>query len=253
MLSANLMSKTIKGSFKFWLGVTIPLCILLALLIFAANFAINNPTESTNISTVSMEVLIPYYSLFALLLPIIYIAVTANKLIAAQVDRGSMANILSRPVKRSQVSLTQALCLIVSIIAMFALITITGIIMISATSLEVEIGVFLLLNLGIACVHLAIGGIAFFASCIFNYSSPALVVGAGLPIIFFLFDMLSGFSSQVKIMQLFKYLTIFSLYNISDIVAYSSNMIWQFLILFGIAVGCYIAGVLYFNKKDLPL
>ena len=256
MLSKNLMSKTIKGGYKFWLGFSIPLSILLAILILLANIVINNPdlaTGRTNPSTAVMEVLNAYYTMFAILLPIIYIAAMANKLIAAQVDKGSMANILSRPIKRSQVSLTQALYLMLSIIVMFALITATGVIMIFVTSVEFEINAFLLLNLGIACVHLAISGIAFFASCIFNYSSQSLQVGAGLPVIFFLFNILAGFSDQVEMMKYFKYLTIFSLYSISDIMAYSSNIIWQFLILSAIAVGGYIAGVLYFSKKDLPL
>lgn len=253
MLSKNLMGKTIKGSFKFWVGFTISLSILLALLLMAANIVISDPGSAAENPNADMEILGAFYNMFAILLPIIYIAVTANKLIAAQIDKGSMANIMSRPIKRSQVSLTQALYLIISIIAMFAVITIIGAMMISATSLEIEIGAFLLLNLGIVCVHLAISGIAFLASCIFNYSSPSLQVGAGLPVIFVLFNMLAGFSNQVEMMKYFRYLTIFSLYSISDIMAYSSNMIWQFLVLFGIAVGGYIAGVLYFNKKDLPL
>nr|WP_143804010.1 hypothetical protein [Oenococcus oeni] len=49
-----------------------------------------------------------YYNLLPEILSAIYIMVTGNKLLAAQVDRGTMAYILSTPVKRIKVALTQA-------------------------------------------------------------------------------------------------------------------------------------------------
>lgn len=129
---------------------------------------------------------------------------------------------------------------IFSIILMFAMITVTGVIVIEATGLDFEIGAFLILNLGITCLHLAISGIAYLASCIFNSSSRSMQFGAGLPVFFFVCNMLAIFSNYAEIMEYFKYFTIFSFYNYSNIMAYSQNMIWQFPVLFGIAAVCYI-------------
>lgn len=59
-----------------------------------------------------------FYVMIGVVLPLIYIIITANSLIAAQVDRGSMAYTLSTPIKRSQVVGTQALYLVLAILAM---------------------------------------------------------------------------------------------------------------------------------------
>lgn len=59
-----------------------------------------------------------FYKMAGLLLPIIYIIMTANNLIAGQVDSGSMAYILSTSTKRNQVVFTQAVYLVGSLFAM---------------------------------------------------------------------------------------------------------------------------------------
>lgn len=256
MISKNLLKKTTKDNYKFWLGITAGLALMLVLLMLAANSFSNGRGgggAGESEGGVGGHILQQYYTMFAMLLPMIYIVMTGNKLIAAQVDKGSMACVMSKPIKRNEVSITQAAYLIGSIVAMFTFITITGLIMIAATGVDIEIGSFLLLNLGIICFHIAISGISFLASCIFNLSGKSLLLGAGLPVMFFIFNMLAGFSGLAEIMELFKYLTINSFYNFSDIMAGSLNMIWQFLLLFGIGAGCYVGGVLYFKKKDLPL
>ncbi|MBR1384020.1 MAG: hypothetical protein IJ555_09490, partial [Ruminococcus sp.] len=64
-----------------------------------------------------------FYGMMTTILPGIYVLVTANKLIASQVDRGSMAYILSTPTKRSSVTFTQMFYLIASLVAMFGILT----------------------------------------------------------------------------------------------------------------------------------
>ena len=252
MFSKSLFKKTLKDNYKLWAAVTAALTFMLAMLLVIAKGIANNPRGGEGGMGISM-VLEQFYTMFGVLLPMIYIIMTGNKLIAAQIDKGSMAVLMSRPIKRNQVSVTQAIYLIGSIIAMFAVITIVGLTVIGATGLDIAFGSFLLLNLGIILFLLAIGGISFLASCIFNLSGKSLLVGAGLPILFFVFNMLAGFSGLADFMKLFKYLTINSFYNFSDIMAHSTNLIWQFLILFGIGAGCYAAGIMHFKKKDLPL
>lgn len=252
MFSKSLFKKSVKDNYKFWLGMTVALTLMLVLLITAANSFANSPRGGGG-DRMGSGILQQFYTMFAMLLPMIYIVMTGNKLVAAQVDKGSLACIMSRPVKRNQFSMTQALYLAGSVVAMFAVVTVTGLIMIGVTGINIEIGAFLLLNLGIILFHLAISGISFFASCIFNFSGKSLLLGAGLPVLFFVFNMLTSFSGLLAEMEYFKYFTINTLFNYADITAYSLNMIWQFLILFAVAAGCYTAGVLYFKKKDLPL
>ena len=62
-----------------------------------------------------------YYAMLGLIMPLVYVVVTANSLVASQIDRGSMAYTLSTPITRLKVVFTQAAYLIVALLAMFSL------------------------------------------------------------------------------------------------------------------------------------
>ena len=64
-----------------------------------------------------------FYRIAGILLPMVYVIMVANGLLAGQVDSGSMAYVLSTPTKRRTVSTTQMLYLLVSLFAMFACVT----------------------------------------------------------------------------------------------------------------------------------
>ncbi|MCL2353646.1 MAG: hypothetical protein FWC69_03340 [Defluviitaleaceae bacterium] len=67
-----------------------------------------------------------YYAMLGLLMPLVYVIITANSLVASQIDRGSMAYTLSTPITRVKVVFTQATYLVVALVAMFAVVTTAG-------------------------------------------------------------------------------------------------------------------------------
>ena len=67
-----------------------------------------------------------FYAMFALIIPLVYVVITANSLIAAQIDRGSLVYTLSNPISRLKVAFTQAIYLIIAILVMFLTLTVTG-------------------------------------------------------------------------------------------------------------------------------
>ena len=67
-----------------------------------------------------------FYGLQGIILPLVFVIITANSLIASQVDRGSMAYTLSTPIKRSKVVCTQAIYMITSVFCMFLVVTLVG-------------------------------------------------------------------------------------------------------------------------------
>jgi len=87
----------------------------------AANFSLLN--------MLSMQ----FYIGMGMLLPLIYVIITANSLIASQVDRGSMAYILSTPIRRTTVVITQAIYLITALLVMFTILTVSGMVTAQAT------------------------------------------------------------------------------------------------------------------------
>ncbi|MDR2700616.1 MAG: ABC transporter permease [Nitrososphaerota archaeon] len=108
---------------------------------------------------------------------------------------------------------------------------------------------YLTLNLGAVLLIFATSGIAFFCSCIFNSANNSLALGAGIPVAFYLFQMMSGFGEGLEFL---KYFSMNTLYDPNAIVSGGSFWI-QFLVLALIGVVLYVLAVQVFKEKDLPL
>lgn len=203
-----------------------------------------------------------FYKLAGLLLPIIYMIMASNNLIAGQVDSGSMAYVLSTSTKRNTVAFTQAVYLVGSLLAMFLLTTATGCVCLAIVGTEVGLGYgeLVLLNLGAFLVLFALAGLNFFTSCYFDRSKRSMAIGGGLSIFALVAAMLGLFGSPVipKVVRLdslnyFNYTTIISMFDVVSIMEGTTAFIWKFAILFVLGIIGIIAGSVKFIKKDLPL
>ena len=204
-----------------------------------------------------------FYKMAGLLLPIIYIIMTANNLIAGQVDSGSMAYILSTSTKRNQVVFTQAVYLVGSLFAMCVMTTITSMVclfFVQGEGVTLDYADLALLNLGMFITLFAMSGISFLASCWFNRSKHSMSLGGGLNMFFLVATMLGLFGSEVlpSIVRLdslnfFNFCTIISFFDDMSMIAGTAEFIYKLAILCVIGVVCYIVGAFKFNKKDLPL
>jgi len=203
-----------------------------------------------------------FFKMAGLLLPIIYMIMTANALIAGQVDSGSMAYVLSSGTKRREVTFTQAVFLIGSIFAMFLCTSLASVICFAIVDVETKLtyGKLMLINLGAFFVMFAMSGISFLASCKFNRSKRSMALGGGLNMFFLVATMLGLFGSPVlpsivrmEALNAFNYVSIISLFDVVSILEGTYAFIWKWAILIVIGIACYIAGSLMFEKKDLPL
>jgi ABC-2 type transport system permease protein len=191
-----------------------------------------------------------FFQMLAILFPMIYVIIVGNKLIADRIDRGDMAYILSTPTKRNKVTLTQALYLFGSLVVMFAVFAIAGLIAAAIFQPgDLVVKSFLLLDLGAFLLAFAISGITFAASCIFNLSKNSLAVGAGLPLTFFVSNLLAKLGTNL---QGFKYITLQTLYDTDKILS-GSGYVGQLAILAVIGIALYAVGMIVFRRKDLPL
>lgn len=206
-----------------------------------------------------------FYKLAGLLLPIIYMIMASNNLIAGQVDRGSMAYVLSTSTKRESVVFTQALYLIGSLFAMFCFTTATGcvclaIVKADSASIELTYGNLILLNLGAFLVLFALSGLCFFTSCYFDRSKLAMAIGGGLSIFALVAAMLGLFGTQtipsvvrLAALNYFNYATVITLFDVVSIIDKTGMFIWKFAILLVLGIVGYVLGSRKFVKKDLPL
>ena len=223
------------------------------------------------------------YKIAGVLLPMIYVMIAANKLIATQVSDGSMAYVLSTPTNRKTVIRTQYLFLLLSVLVMYVAITISAVgsegiaYLINKSKnpenmLDYNPTTTLLFCLGSFCAMFALTGICFGASAFFNKSSNSVAVGGGVCILSFLCCILGLFGNQVfvavgvgvKAMSFFNYLSLFSLVDNTSMSSFakalagydaelSLSWIWELAILISIGVAGAIAGGIRFVKKDLPL
>lgn len=203
-----------------------------------------------------------FYKLAGLLLPIIYMIMASNNLISGQVDSGSMAYVLSTSTKRKTVVFTQAVYLVGSLFAMFALTTATGCVCLAivGTNLGLTYGNLLLLNLGAFLVLFALSGLNFFTSCYFDRSKRSMAIGGGLSIFALVAAMLGLFGSPViptvvrlDSLNYFNYTTIITMFDVVSIMDGTTAFIWKFAILAVLGIIGIIAGSVKFVKKDLPL
>ena len=222
------------------------------------------------------------YKIAGVLLPMIYVMITANNLIASQVTSGSLAYVLSTPTSRKTVVRTNFLFLVSSLVAMY--LVITG----SALISETIAGGIRIANGGasnmyplrtvLLCVAsfsamFALAGICFGTSAYFNKSTQSIAVGGGACVLSFLCCILGLFGSKVFVsvgigvqaMNIFNYASIFTLIDtesISEFIKYihhiddtvlSLNWIWEIAILWAIGIVGTLIGSIKFLRKDLPL
>lgn len=203
------------------------------------------------------------YKIALLLLPMIFVIMTANDLIAGQVDSGSMAYVLSTPTKRSKVSATQMVYLVSAIFTMVLCIAITSLTcvnIVKSAEFTISAEEVLKFNIGVFCILFAISGICYLASAYFNRTKNSLSVGGGITMFFLVCAILGLFGEKVipsairiEAMNKFNYCTIISLFDVNSILSGTTEYIKGFIILIAIGIVGFALGRAKFNKKDLPL
>lgn len=191
------------------------------------------------------------YGFIMLVFPMIFSILSANKLIARHVDRGSMTYLLAAPVKRQTVVFTQMKVMGTGIFVLVLYATLLGIVNCEISFPgELDIGKFILLNAGVLCLHLFIGGICFLCSCIFNDSKYAVGVGAGIPALGFILQMMANAGKELENV---KYATFFTLFDSDGIIAGELGGVWGMLALFAGAIVLFSSAIVIFSKKDLHI
>jgi len=191
------------------------------------------------------------YGFIMLVFPMIFSMLSANKLIARHVDRGSMTYLLAAPVKRQTVVFTQMKVMGTGIFVLVLYATLLGIVNCEISFPgELDIGKFILLNAGVLCLHLFIGGICFLCSCIFNDSKYAVGVGAGIPALGFILQMMANAGKELENV---KYATFFTLFDSDGIIAGEPGGVWGMLALFAGAIVLFSSAIVIFSKKDLHI
>lgn len=189
------------------------------------------------------------YGFLLLIFPMVLEIVVANALVSRYIDRGSMAYLLSSRNPRRKLILTQALFLFCCAAAMIVFATLLTI----GTSAvffpgELELPAFLRLNAGLLCLHVCISGICFCASCVCPDVKWAYGVSVGVPVGFYLLNMLANMGGELEVLR---YCTIFTLFDAGALMAGSADGLWKSVILLGAGAICGFCGCWGFMRRDI--
>ena len=226
-------------------------------------------TEMGNMNTYGIIVGVIAFGIAVLLIPMVYTVLTANSLVSEKIESGSLAFTMSTPISRGSFIFTSGIYLIFTEI--FMAVCLTGVSVIAQLIggyfgsgdllTALPISNIVAYGLGNFMVSLAISGICFMSSCLFNKTNNNIGVSGGISIFFFICAILGLFATKaipgtirITSMNIFNYLTIFSLFDSLAVMDGSWMLFFmKLLVLFGITIVTYIIGSIKFTKKDLPL
>ena len=191
------------------------------------------------------------YGFILLVFPMVYSILRANGLVSRYVDRGSMVPLLAAPVKRRTVAVTQGLVLVSGIVILLIFSTALEIVCAAvAFPGELSVADVIRLNGGLLCLHLCLGGICFLSSCAFSDARYSTGVGAGVPVLMYVLQMLANMGGAG---EKAKYITLFSLYDPTGLAAGDTAAVLGSAVLLALAAGLYVLAVVIFSKKDLHI
>ncbi|KRM61941.1 hypothetical protein FC26_GL001012 [Paucilactobacillus vaccinostercus DSM 20634] len=239
-MSFPLLKQTFKSNFAVWGLVTLVMNIILAQLIMM---------KQTRTMMAPM-----YYGMLVSTMVALFVVICGNKLLAGQVDQGSMAYILTAPIRRTTVAFTQMIYMVLSLVGTYGLMAIVSVSANNIADAGFKAQTLVNLNIGAFMVAFAFAGIMFAASGIFNLSKYSLGTGGLLIILFILLAIVGSFATYgVDALKDVQHLTIVSLFDYQNILIEGSKWISKLAVLGGIGVVTFGIGTTVFAKKDLPL
>lgn len=191
------------------------------------------------------------YGFILIVIPLIFIILTSNRLVTRYIDRGSMAYLLATPNKRKSIITTQAIFLMGSVLALVLyVISICGITSSIMFPGDLDIKNFLILNVGLYGMLLFFAGLCFFSSCTFNDTRLSYGLGGGLSVLFVLIQMISQVGEKFENL---KYLTPLTLFSQEQLANGDSSAYLGIIVLYILGIALFIIGIKIFNKRDLSL
>ncbi|WP_297295954.1 hypothetical protein [uncultured Brachyspira sp.] len=172
-----------------------------------------------------------------------------NRLVIRYIDKGSIAYLFATPNSRIKIIATQILNAVLEIFILNLYITVvlivTSEIMFKG---ELDISKLIIINIGLFGLWFSFLGICFLSSVSFSSTTISLWSGAGLCILFMLFQMISRVGDKA---EFFKYLSLISLFAPSKYSTDFNIFLIGTICLFVIGIVTNLLTVIIFNKRDI--
>lgn len=191
------------------------------------------------------------YGFIMILFPLIFEIIIVNKLVVSYIDKGSMAVLLSTPHSRKKIIFTQAVSLAILVSLLLICVTTVGIascqIMFPG---ELDVKKYILLNGSEILLQLMMLGIIFLFACMCTDARYFYAFGAGIPLVFFLIQMLANMGGKLEKL---KYFTLYSLFPSGRIVDGTQGCLIYNLVMASLSIAFMGTGIFYFTRRDLSV
>jgi ABC-2 type transport system permease protein len=193
-----------------------------------------------------------FYGILFLLILMIYVILTATRLMARLVDHGSMAYLLSTPYSRLKIAVTQAAVLITGLAVIVVITTLSGMAASEwlITGFQLDYPSFIQLNMMTFLIFLVIASYCFLFSSICNDEKRALGLSAGTTLIFYMLNMAGKLSDKTEWLLNF---TIFKFYDPIKLMNNDTHVLLLGSLLFLASLVLFAVSFVVFKKRDLPL
>ena len=206
-----------------------------------------------NVSSSLIDFITNYlYGFLLIIFPFLLNVILCYRLMGKYIDHGSMAYLLSTPIGRRKIVMTQYLVLLTAMLIVvmytFVLIVLLSFLMVSEESLDIIH--FLYVNIGLLALQYFLGSLCYLSALIFNEARLSIGIGAGINILFIMIWMLSQVGDQLEILH---YLTPLSLFD-PQLLSTGDGQSWFYIFVLLLCSGIVIVlGQWIFQKRDLPL
>lgn len=261
MINIAYFKQIFKSNLKFLIAFTLVLCLFTTVMISVFTPETIKSIQETTKETIASHILTgdgtligfmanSFYALMAIIFPMVFSIMVANRLIAEKIDKSSMVGFLSTPITRLQIVLTSIIYLVLSLVLMWMIVSMVGIFVANKLQPDaLDIDKYLTLNVGVLLYQLSISSICFLSSCIFNTSASSLAFGAGIPLFFFVISLMIKLSDNLDYL---KYLTLNTLFDPLQVIS-EGDYLFNYLLMGVISLVLYSISIVVFNKKDLPI
>ena len=184
-----------------------------------------------------------------LMIPAVYSAVAAVRMAAGKMEDGSFAGLVSILGNRHKICFTQDYWMGTSLLAMFVSTGILGILGgIVLAGYELEIAQYLLLNLGMFCFQLMLGGFFMMISFLLKKGRKAALAVGGFLIVEYLLYALSDLNG----LSAAGYLSVFSAFRPEEILLGGAVLWWKLPLWLAAGLLFYKAGSVVAARMDIP-
>lgn len=206
--------------------------------------------EQLSLSTVEGYISAEHFSFIWPLMAIFLALSSAGTTIAGEIEKGTMAFLLSQPLSRTRIFISKYISALLGLAIFIAASTVAIIPLASLLNLQVSTGNIYRVTLLSSCFVWAVYSLGLLVSCVFSERSKVYFSVGGLLVLMYVANIMSGLISSLDKL---KYLSFFHYFSPDKALVAGQLYASSFYVFIGVAVVATIGGIVIFKRRDISV